>query len=62
MSEIDLMPLTRATPSEWIEVVKSDFDAFLLDHACCERKAAASAMSLLARHADPYSGGPGCRA
>jgi tRNA-(ms[2]io[6]A)-hydroxylase len=52
MSEIDLLPLTRATPPEWIEVVKADFDAFLLDHASCERKAAASALSLLARHAD----------
>ncbi|MBM4252676.1 MAG: tRNA-(ms[2]io[6]A)-hydroxylase [Deltaproteobacteria bacterium] len=52
MSEIDLLPLTEATPPAWIEVVKENFDAFLLDHASCERKAAASALSLLARHAD----------
>jgi tRNA-(ms[2]io[6]A)-hydroxylase len=30
----------------------ADFDAFLLDHASCERKAAASALSLIARHSE----------
>ena len=52
MSELELLPLTRVTPPEWINIVKSDFNAFLLDHASCERKAAASALSLMARHAD----------
>ena len=30
---------------EWLEAVMSDFDAFLQDHADCERKASAMAMS-----------------
>jgi tRNA-(ms[2]io[6]A)-hydroxylase len=38
------------TPPEWIEKVVSDFDAFLLDHADCERKASATAMSLVAKY------------
>jgi tRNA-(ms[2]io[6]A)-hydroxylase len=46
------LPQLAATPAGWAEVVLSDFDAFLLDHASCERKAAASALSLLARHSD----------
>ncbi len=38
------------TPPEWIEAVVNDFDAFLLDHANCERKASATAMSLVAKY------------
>jgi tRNA 2-(methylsulfanyl)-N6-isopentenyladenosine37 hydroxylase len=38
------------TPPEWIEAVVNDFDAFLLDHADCERKASATAMSLVAKY------------
>ena len=30
----------------WLAAVLADFDAFLLDHAACERKASASAMAL----------------
>jgi tRNA 2-(methylsulfanyl)-N6-isopentenyladenosine37 hydroxylase len=52
MSELEQLPLLSATPEAWAELVCANFDAFLLDHACCERKAAASALSLIARHAD----------
>ena len=38
------------TPPAWIEAVVNDFDAFLLDHADCERKASATAMSLVAKY------------
>ncbi len=38
------------TPPAWIEAVLNDFDAFLLDHADCERKASATAMSLVAKY------------
>ena len=38
--------------SEWVETVLSDFDAFLLDHAACERKASAMAMSFVMRYPD----------
>jgi tRNA-(ms[2]io[6]A)-hydroxylase len=34
----------------WLEVVLSDTDTLLLDHAHCERKAAATAMGLVARY------------
>lgn len=41
-----------ATSKEWIEAVFSDFDTFLLDHANCERKASALAMSLVVKYPD----------
>ena len=37
---------------EWLEAVLSDFDAFLQDHADCERKASAMAMSFVAKCPD----------
>ena len=40
------------TPSEWLTAVFGDFDAFLLDHANCERKASATGMSFVARYPD----------
>jgi tRNA 2-(methylsulfanyl)-N6-isopentenyladenosine37 hydroxylase len=41
------MRLRTATPAAWTEVVLADLDAFLVDHAFCERKAAATAMVLV---------------
>jgi tRNA-(ms[2]io[6]A)-hydroxylase len=35
------------TPRAWVEAVMTDFNAFLQDHADCERKASAMAMSLV---------------
>ncbi|MCS6822880.1 MAG: tRNA-(ms[2]io[6]A)-hydroxylase [Cytophagaceae bacterium] len=40
------------TPKAWTEAVLSDFNTFLQDHANCERKAAAFAMSMVAKY--PY--------
>ncbi|HMQ07970.1 MAG TPA: tRNA-(ms[2]io[6]A)-hydroxylase [Saprospiraceae bacterium] len=37
---------------EWLSAVLSDFDAFLQDHADCERKASAMAMSFVAKYPD----------
>jgi tRNA-(ms[2]io[6]A)-hydroxylase len=37
---------------EWVEAVMNDFDTFLQDHADCERKASAAAMSLVAKYPD----------
>ncbi len=37
---------------EWVAAVMNDFDAFLQDHADCERKAPATAMSLVAKYPD----------
>src|SRR5271163_2283567 len=44
------MRLSVKTKPEWIMVVLSDFDRFLVDHALCERKASALAMSLVAHY------------
>jgi tRNA 2-(methylsulfanyl)-N6-isopentenyladenosine37 hydroxylase len=41
-------PSSRA----WIEAVLADFDSFLKDHADCERKASAMAMSFVAKFPD----------
>jgi tRNA-(ms[2]io[6]A)-hydroxylase len=46
------MRLKSTTSPEWLPVVLNDFDAFLLDHASCERKASGTAMSLVAHYPD----------
>lgn len=38
------------SPQGWISAVLNDFNAFLQDHADCERKASATAMSLVAKY------------
>ena len=42
------MPSSQA----WIDTVMADFDSFLQDHADCERKASAMAMSFVAKYPD----------
>ena len=46
--------LDLAVPSkpEWLQAVLNDFDSFLQDHADCERKASAMAMSFVAKYPD----------
>ena len=44
--------LLVATDPEWVSVILADFDAFLQDHANCERKASALAMSLVVKYPD----------
>ena len=46
--------LEIAVPSNaaWLEAVTNDFDAFLQDHADCERKASSMAMSFVAKYPD----------
>ncbi len=46
------MLLRSPTPAAWVQAVMADFDAFLLDHAACERKASATAMGLVAHYPD----------
>lgn len=41
-----------ASKQEWVDVVMNDFDSFLQDHADCERKASAMAMSFVAKYPD----------
>lgn len=40
------------TDPRWLEVALADFDRVLLDHAHCEKKAAAQALSLVASYPD----------
>lgn len=42
--------LAVSSKQEWIEAVLNDFDAFLQDHADCERKASGMALSLVAKY------------
>lgn len=47
------MDLLKApTDPRWLEVALADFDRVLLDHAHCEKKAAAQALSLVASYPD----------
>ena len=47
-----MLRLRTATDPAWIDVVLNDFDAFLIDHAACERKASATALKLIAHYSD----------
>jgi len=40
------------TPARWVDVALENQDIMLIDHANCEKKAAASAMSLMTRYLD----------
>src|SRR5262245_4188367 len=46
------LELTAATPPQWVRTVLSNLPAFLRDHADCERKASAMAMSFVAKYPD----------
>ncbi|MEQ6119244.1 tRNA-(ms[2]io[6]A)-hydroxylase [Reichenbachiella sp. MALMAid0571] len=46
------VPLCYESSPAWINAVMSDFDSFLKDHANCERKASAMAMSFVAKFPD----------
>jgi tRNA 2-(methylsulfanyl)-N6-isopentenyladenosine37 hydroxylase len=47
-----MLELRVPTPRAWLAAVLADFDAFMLDHALCERKASAMGMSLVAKYPD----------
>lgn len=47
-----MVELTWKTPAHWCETATRDMDAFLLDHALCERKASAVGMSFVVRYPD----------
>lgn len=46
------LDLPVQSKQEWIDAVMDDFSAFLQDHADCERKASAMAMSFVAKYPD----------
>lgn len=45
-----MLDLKSSTSAAWLQAVFADFDAFLLDHAACERKASATGMSLVVKY------------
>jgi tRNA-(ms[2]io[6]A)-hydroxylase len=47
-----MLELRAATADPWLTLVLDGFDDFLLDHAACERKASANALSLVAHYPD----------
>lgn len=46
------LELASESSTEWLDTVMNDFDSFLQDHANCERKASAMAMSFVAKYPD----------
>lgn len=46
------LDLAGPSPEAWVETVMADFNRFLQDHADCERKASAMAMSFVAKAPD----------
>lgn len=44
--------LKGTSSQDWLEAVMNDFDSFLQDHADCERKASAMALSFVAKYPD----------
>ena len=46
------LELSTGTRPEWAQAVRSNFPAFLQDHADCERKASAMALSFVAKYPD----------
>ncbi len=46
------LELAQDSSKEWLDTVMADFDSFLQDHADCERKASAMAMSFVAKYPD----------
>ena len=52
MNFLEGLPLIEPTPEGWVDAACADLDALLADHAHCELKAAATAISLVGRHPD----------
>mgnify|MGYP000900496073 CR=1 FL=1 len=47
-----MIPLAVPTDSRWVGIILDNFDEFLVDHADCERKASATAMTFVAKCPD----------
>ncbi len=52
MKTLGLEMLRVASSQAWLDTVMEEFDLFLQDHADCERKASAMAMSFVAKYPD----------
>jgi tRNA-(ms[2]io[6]A)-hydroxylase len=51
-SDLSLAEPLAATPQAWIDCVKGDFNAFLADHASCEKKASGMALNVASHYPD----------
>jgi tRNA-(ms[2]io[6]A)-hydroxylase len=47
-----LLKLRTETSKEWLDMVFSDFDSFLIEHAACERKACSTNMAFVVKYPD----------
>lgn len=47
-----MLNLRSETSKEWLDMVFSDFDSFLIEHAACERKASATNMAFVVKYPD----------
>ena len=47
-----MFDLRLPSPPQWLETVLADINSFLIDHAACERKASATALSFVVRYPD----------
>ena len=52
MLAVAMIQLRYQTPDAWTQGVLADFDAFLADHAACERKASATGLNFVVRYPD----------
>src|SRR6266851_9482381 len=52
MPRLPMLELRVSSSPEWLQVALDRFDDVLLDHAHCEKKAAANALSLLQAYPD----------
>lgn len=50
-----MFDLRIPTDARWLDAIWGDFDAFLLDHAACERKASATGMAFVVRYPDRHA-------
>lgn len=48
------LDVQTASPPAWVHAVLRDFNTFLIDHADCERKASAMALSMVAKYPDRF--------
>ena len=48
----ETFPLKSKSSDAWLDMVLTNFDAFLIDHAANERKASSMAMSMVAHYPD----------
>ncbi|MGE0173718.1 MAG: tRNA-(ms[2]io[6]A)-hydroxylase [Oligoflexales bacterium] len=49
---LEILPLKSTSSDKWLQEAVRNFDEFVVDHAACERKASALAMSFVVKFSD----------